>query len=305
MQGEISMPPPGVAAQLAPGIVRLLAPNPSQMTHWGTNTYLVGTDPLVIIDPGPALDAHFDALMQAADGRRVSYIAVTHAHTDHSALAPRLSRASGAPIAAFGTVRAGRSAAMAALAAAGLTDGGEGIDATFVPDLLVKDGDTLGTGDAALTVLHTPGHIGGHLCFANRAGDAWFTGDHIMGWASSLISPPDGDMTDFMASCARLRAAATSGAGAFPGHGAPVPDLKERIDTIVAHRLSRETRILAALAQAPGTAADLAARIYDDIPTALRAAAARNVLAHAIDLTQKSRIHCCGPISSEAIFHAL
>lgn len=293
-------PPPGVPVTLAPGLSRIIAPNPSPMTHWGTNTYLIGHKTLMIVDPGPASSAHQAALATAIAGRPVSHIVVTHAHLDHSAGAPALAQMTGAPVVAFGAATAGRSAVMAALAASGLIGGGEGIDSDFVPDITVRDGDRIDNGEEQLRVLHTPGHLGGHLCLGRGA--HWFTGDHLMGWAPSLVSPPDGDLTDFMASCGRLRRLAVPGGQGFAGHGASIGDVGARVAEVMAHRQTREAQILAALATAPGTAQALAARIYVDVAPSLLPAASRNVLAHLIDLMGRNHVMADGPITARTQF---
>ena len=292
-------PVPGTAETLSPGLRRVLAPNPSPMTFRGTNSYLLGTRGLAVIDPGPDSAAHLQALLEAVGpDQHVSHILVTHAHLDHAPLARPLAKATGAPVLAFGAARAGRSAVMQRLAASGMAGGGEGIDAGFAPDRAVRDGDRI-TGDGwTLEVLHTPGHIGNHISLA--WGDALFCGDHVMGWASSLVSPPDGDLTDFMSSCARLRA--RDWLVFHPGHGAPIADPAARLDWLVAHRRGREAAILDALATGPTDAASLAARIYTDTPAVLLPAATRNVLAHLIDLLGKNRVTCHGPIAQDAIF---
>mgnify|MGYP006277732959 FL=1 len=297
-----SAPRAGAATELAPGLRRVLAPNPSPMTHWGTNTYLLGEEEVAVIDPGPDDAAHLAAILDALPrGARVSHILVTHAHRDHSPAARPLSEATGAPVLAFGDACAGRSAAMEELAASGLPGGGEGVDRDFAPDFRLSDGAEVAGAGWRLTALHTPGHMGNHLCLA--WGDVLFTGDHVMGWASSLVSPPDGDLGDFMASCARLRRA---GWRVFhPGHGAPVTDPAARLDWLIAHRRAREAQIRAALSEAPGSAADLAARIYSDTPAALLSAAARNVLAHLIDLRARGLAAPDGALSEHAVFRAM
>ncbi|WP_417525756.1 MBL fold metallo-hydrolase [Marinovum sp.] len=287
MAAEENPPVPGHAEMLAPGLRRLLAPNPSPMTFWGTNTYLLGEREVAVIDPGPDDPAHLEAILRALPaGSTLSHIIVTHAHLDHSPLARPLSEATGAKVYAFGPASAGRSAVMTALAETGLTGGGEGIDRDFMPDEVLRDGDSLSTREWQLTALHTPGHMGNHICLA--WGDALFSGDHVMGWASSLVSPPDGDLTDFMASCARL--AARPWSRFYPGHGAPVEDPSARLDWLITHRRAREAEILAALARGPSTAQALARQIYHDVPPALLPAAARNVFAHLVDLTGKNRV---------------
>lgn len=292
-------PPVGAAITLAPGLRRIVAPNPSPMTYRGTNTYVLGTGALAVIDPGPRLPAHLDAILAAVGtGQHVSHIIVTHSHIDHSPLAADLAANTGAPIVAFGDALAGRSAVMGELAANGLAGGGEGIDVDFQPDQRVRHGDVIDGDGWALEVIHTPGHLGNHIALG--WGDACFTADHVMGWASSLVSPPDGDLTDFMASCHRLRA--RDWRVFHPGHGAPIDDPAGRLDWLMGHRLGRETAILEALASGPATAATLAAQIYTETPTALLPAAERNVFAHLVDLTGKSQVKPQDALAANAVF---
>lgn len=275
--------PPGVVQHLEPGLRMVLAPNPSPMTHWGTNTYLLGAGEVAVIDPGPADDRHLAALLAALEpGERITQILVTHAHLDHSPLARPLASATGAEILAFGGATSGRSPRMVALAGLG---GGEGLDHTFQPDRLLRDGDQILGADWALTTLHTPGHLGGHLCFA--WGETLFCGDHVMGWAPSLVSPPDGDMTDYMASLDRI--AQGGWRRGYSAHGAPLPDLPARIAEITAHRRSREAAILAALTDSPDLTT-LQHRVYAELAPALQPAARRNLLAHLVDLAHRKKI---------------
>lgn len=284
---------------MAPGVRRVLAPNPGPMTYHGTNSYLVGAGEVAVIDPGPADDAHLGALMAAlAPGERVVAILVTHPHLDHSAGAPALATATGAPVMGFGPAGSGLSVTMARLAAAGLT-GAEGVDAGFRPDRLLAEGDAVAVGEGRLVALHTPGHMGAHLAFA--FGATLFTGDLAMGWASSLVSPPEGDMAAYMGSLARLAAGRWD--RLLPGHGPEVTAPAARLAELIAHRRQREAEVLAALAQAPGTAADLAQRIYRDTPPALLPAAARNVLAHLIDLGERGLAVPADDPGPAAIFH--
>lgn len=292
-------PPVGIAETLEAGLRRIVAPNPSPMTYRGTNTYLLGKTDLAVIDPGPEDQNHLAAILAAVQpGQRISHIIVTHAHLDHSPLARPLAQASGAPVLAFGTATAGRSEVMAALAAGGLIGGGEGIDAAFAPDVTLAHGDLIEGDGWTLEALHTPGHIGNHLCLA--WGDACFTADHVMGWASSLVSPPDGDLIDFMASCALLQS--RQWRIFHPGHGAPVDAPNARLDWLVAHRRTREAAILERLLEQPATAASLAAHIYADTPASLLGAATRNVLAHLVDLTGKGVIAPLGGLHATANF---
>lgn len=285
---------------MPPAIRTIRAPNPSPLTGSGTNTYIVGRGAVAVIDPGPDLDAHLAAILAALDAdERVSQILVTHPHLDHSALAPRLAQATGAPVAAFGTATSGRSARMAALAEAGLPDAGEGLDRAFRPDILLADGDSIAAGTWNLRAIHTPGHLGAHLAFA--MGDVLFSGDHVMGWSTSLVAPPDGDMTDYMASLAKLQRHPWS--RILAGHGDPIDDPAARLSDLVAHRQGREAQITAALARAPASASDLTRLLYGGISERLIKAAKANVLAHLIDLHGKGRATCAAPLTTQSIFH--
>lgn len=295
-------PKPGIPVALQPGLRLLLAPNPSPMTYLGTNTYLLGTSDLAVIDPGPLSDSHMQAILDALQpGQKISHIMVTHSHLDHSPLAAPLSERTGAPIYAFGGPQAGRSAIMSQLAEQGLAGGGEGIDTEFRPDIELADGDRIEGDGWGLEVIHTPGHLGNHIALA--WGDVCFTADHVMGWASSLVSPPDGDLTDFMKACHRLRARDWSVFHA--GHGAPIADPSGRLDWLIRHRLERETQILDSLAERPGTARELAQRIYVETPPALLPAAERNVFAHLVDLTGKDRVAPRGALSVQTSFQRI
>lgn len=289
----------GQAGEIAPRVRRVVAPNPSPMTHKGTNSYIVGRGAVAVIDPGPADPAHLAALMAAlGPGERVSHIFVTHAHRDHSALAPALAAATGAPVLAFGDAEAGRSTLMADLARREGPTGGEGADPGFQPDLTLADGQTVTGADWSLRALHTPGHFGNHLCLA--LGDLVFSGDHVMGWSTSVVAPPDGDMGAYMASLARLDAEAP--ARLLPGHGEPIDAPAARIAELAAHRRAREAAILAALSDGPATAEALARRIYLDTPEALMAAASRNVFAHLIDFLQRNLALPDGPVAFRVPF---
>jgi len=288
--------------QLAPGLLRIVAPNPSPMTYRGTNTYVLGDTDVAVIDPGPISAPHLDAILATCTGhRRITHIIVTHSHLDHSPLARPLAQATGAPVLAFGDATAGRSTVMAQLATSGLKDGGEGIDTDFAPDQTLADGQEIAASDWRLRVIHTPGHLGNHICLGWN--EACFTADHVMGWASSLVSPPDGDLTDFMASCARL--AAHPWRVFYPGHGAPIDSPQDRLNWLIGHRRAREAAILTALASGPQTAAGIAQTVYADTPPALLPAATRNVLAHLIDLMGKSRVTPRGALHAQTIFERL
>lgn len=280
-----------------PGLRLVRAPNPSPMTHLGTNTWILGRGRVTVIDPGPDDAGHLAAILGRLDrGEVVARIVVTHAHLDHSALAPRLAAHSGAPVLAFGRAEDGRSARMARLAAAGLAGGGEGLDLSFTPDARLAEGDRLEADDHALTVLHTPGHLPGHI--ALDWDGRLFCGDHVMGWSTSIVSPPDGDMGAYMASLRRL--ADQPWRRLLPGHGDPIDDPADRIAALIAHRQSREAAILDALARGARSAAQIAQAIYRDTAPGLLRAAERNVLAHLIDLADRGAIRALDPPGTAA-----
>jgi hydroxyacylglutathione hydrolase len=282
----------------APPIQCLSAPNPSPLTGTGTNTWLIGATDIAVIDPGPDLSSHLEAILRALrPGQRISDILVTHAHLDHSGLAPRLADATGAPIHAFGTASDGRSPLMARLAP-NLPDHGEGLDLTFAPDHRLSDGASLAGPDWSLTALHTPGHLGGHLCLA--MGETLFSGDQVMGWSTTIVSPPDGDMGAYMASLTRL--AERPWLRFLPGHGDPVENPEQRLQELINHRRGREAQILAALANGPNRIAPLTAHIYRETPAHLLPAAERNVLAHLIDLASRNLVSARPALHPDAEF---
>lgn len=276
---------------------RVLAPNPSAMTGPGTNSWIVGHGAVAVIDPGPDDPRHLAAILDRLEsGERVAQIVVTHAHRDHSGLAGALRAATGAPVWAFGTARDGIQTAMAALAPE--AGGGEGVDARFAPDRRLRDGDVLEGDGWALEAIHTPGHLGNHLCLA--LGALCFTGDHVMGWSSSIVSPPEGDMTAYMDSLARLQGRAWH--AFLPGHGAVVADPAGRLAELVAHRRAREAEILAVLAQGPADVATITRTVYTATPPALLGAAERNVLAHLLDLLERNRVAADLPLRAATRF---
>jgi glyoxylase-like metal-dependent hydrolase (beta-lactamase superfamily II) len=270
------------------------------MTYTGTNSYLVGEGEVVLIDPGPNDPAHRNALLSAlSPGERIAMILVTHSHLDHSPLAAPMAEATGAEVLAAGPSSFGRSPLMRRLAEEGALGGGEGVDPSFSPTRPIAEGERLCGPWGEIEVLATPGHMANHLSFAWSG--ALFSGDLVMGWSTSLVSPPDGDMTAFMASLARLEA--RSDRIYYPGHGAPVTEPQARCTELITHRRGREAQIRDALHRlGPSTARQLAEAIYTEIAPALIPAAARNVMAHLIDLHSKSEITCAGPLTAESRF---
>lgn len=287
-----------VGQDVAEGVERIVASNPGPLTGDGTNSYIVGTDRVALIDPGPDLPAHRDALLAALAGRKVAAILVTHAHLDHSGLAPEMAARTGAPVLAAGRATEGRSPSMEVLAASGLAGGGEGLDLAFVPDRRIGDGEVIAGSGWQIETIATPGHLATHMAFA--LGPVVFTGDHVMGWSTTIVSPPDGDMGAYMASLDRLSRQAAR--VYLPGHGAPITDPAARVAELVRHRRGREAAILARLGDQPQDAASLARAIYTDIAPSLLPAATRNVLAHLIDLHHRRLAAIEGNLATTARF---
>jgi glyoxylase-like metal-dependent hydrolase (beta-lactamase superfamily II) len=274
----------------------ILAPNPGPMTYRGTNTYIIGDNELAIIDPGPLIDEHFDNILKVIDERPVKFIFLTHSHIDHSPLAKQLSNKLGTQIFAFGPSDSGLSKVMLLLIAEGYKSLAEGIDNDFIPDHFIKDGDKFILGNKNIKVIYTPGHMGNHVCF--QYDEILFSGDHVMDWATSMVSPPYGDLTQFMASCRMLQ---TKQFDLFlPGHGEPVRNPSERLNFIISHRLDREEQIISTIKNTPMTAIEITKIIYTEIDQRLIPAATRNVFAHLIDLKERGIVEFNGAISEKS-----
>ena len=272
------------SVQLSPRISRVLAHNPGPFTFKGTGVYIVGDKDVAVIDPGPDMQEHLDALKRALAGKHVTHILITHTHCDHSPAARPLQQWTGAPTYAFGPHGAGKA-----------EDGvkvEEGGDMAFTPDIRVKDGDLIVGNGFTFEGVYTPGHTSNHMCFALREEKALFTGDHIMGWSTTVVTPPDGDMAEYMASVRRL--IARDDRILYPTHGAPIIDPKPFLEAYLDHRLDRERQILACIDDGVTTIPEMVARIYVDVDTRLHPAASRSVLAHLIQLTNEGRIRKSG-----------
>ena len=297
----------GVAEWVTPGVRRVTCRNPSAMTFTGTRSYLVGQGEVALIDPGPSSREHLGAIAAALEpGERIAHILVTHSHVDHSPGARAVAEATGAPVHAFGPHGSGLSETMRRLKADGVAlGGGEGGDSSFQPDHEMREGETIGVeGGWALTALHTPGHLSNHVCLVLEGTGVLFTGDTVMGWATTLVSPPEGDMAAFVASLRRL-----AGRGEdrlyLPGHGHPVTDPAAMLAFQIAHREERMTQIMAALEAGPADAGALARAIYTDVDPVLLPAARRNVLATLIGLLDEGRVAARGQLSAEAAFELI
>ncbi|MGB1212022.1 MAG: MBL fold metallo-hydrolase [Pikeienuella sp.] len=291
----------GKAVRIAPQLRRITANNPSPMTFTGTQTYLVGDKNVVVIDPGPADPAHTQTILDALlPGERIVGILVTHTHVDHSPGTAALIKATGAPSFAFGEHGTGMSENMAALSASGATmGGGEGADRTFKPTMAVKDGDNIKFPGLSFGVIHTPGHLSNHICFDAGEGVV-FTGDLVMGWATTMVSPPDGDMAAFLASLNRMKA--REDRVYYPGHGEPVRNIQENLEYQLSHRKLRDAQIRQVLKDGPATPAEITAKVYANIDKSLHAAAARNVFAHLLGMLSDEKATVEGPISPESRF---
>ena len=282
----------GKADRVSPMIRRVVAGNPSAFTFHGTGTYIVGHGAVAVIDPGPLLDSHVDALVRALGRERVTHIVITHTHRDHSPAARPLKQATGAPTYGFGSHGSDRA------------DGGgeveEGADRDFVPDIRVRDGDRIEGDGWTLEAVHTPGHTSNHLCYALLEENALFPGDHVMGWSTTVVSPPDGDMRAYMRSLERLRA---RGEEVFwPTHGPPIPEPRDFVTALLAHRHEREDQILACLAHDASTIPEMVEIMYADVGRHLHAAAARSVLSHLIHMVETSRVRCDGPPGPDTVY---
>jgi glyoxylase-like metal-dependent hydrolase (beta-lactamase superfamily II) len=280
MPSPATIPPTyGAAEQLEPLVRRVLARNPSPFTFTGTETYLVGAGTEVaVIDPGPDEEDHIAALVTAIGDTRVVAICCTHTHRDHSPAAAPLAALTGAPVIGCAPLT--------------LADDGPRSDAAFDtsyhPAHVMMDGDRI-TGDGfTLGAVATPGHTSNHLCYALEESGALFTGDHVMGWSTTVVSPPDGDMTAYMASLEKLYARRDR--VYYPAHGPAVEKPRQWVRSMIGHRRQRENQILRLLGAGPSTVAAMVPQMYAGINPALHGAAGRSVLAHLIDLQRRDRV---------------
>ncbi|MGH6986385.1 MAG: MBL fold metallo-hydrolase [Caulobacteraceae bacterium] len=282
----------GRCDEVSPLIRRVIAANSGPFTYKGTGTYIVGRGEVAVIDPGPAMSEHLEALKRALEGERISAILVTHHHLDHSPLARPLSEWSGAKV--FGRAAPERANVEA--------DGPrleEGRD-EFVPDVTIEEGETFEGPGWRLEALRTPGHTSNHVCFALTQENALFSGDHVMGWSTTVVTPPDGDMDAYMASLEKV--AERGFTTLWPTHGPPVREAAPFLAAYAEHRRERERQILAALASGRSTIEAMVPRLYASVDKRLWPAAARSVLAHLISLTRAGRVACEGAPSLASVY---
>lgn len=281
----------GQLERVAPGIRRIVARNPSPFTFRGTGTYVVGDGEVAVIDPGPDLDEHVAALLAGLSGERVTHILITHTHSDHSPAAAALKAATGAPTFGFGPHAGGKRGDPAVE---------EGGDWDFAPDVIVHDGDAIAGSGWRFEAVHTPGHTSNHLCFALPDQDILFSGDHVMGWSTSVIAPPDGDMSAYMASLNKLLD--RSDAVYWPTHGPAITEPHAHVRAFVAHRREREAGILECLAAGSERIDAIVDKLYVGLQPGLRRAAGRSVHAHLLDLVGRGIVESDGSPTIDAIY---
>ena len=280
----------GRCDQVSPLIRRVVAENPGPFTFTGTGTYIVGHDEVAVIDPGPPDHRHLEALLEAVAGERVSHVLVTHTHTDHSPLARPFAEATGAPI------LAARPPALPSLE----TVAEEGDDASFRPDVVLTGGEVVSGPGWTLEAMATPGHASNHMAFALREENALFPGDHVMGWSTTVVTPPDGDMDAYLASLDAV--AAQDFATLWPTHGPPVTEVAPFLAAYRAHRLAREAQILARLEAGDRTIGEMVPVLYAAVDRRLWPAASLSVLAHLIRLVRLGRVTSDGPVEMGSSF---
>ena len=282
----------GEVAHVSPGIRRVVANNPSPFTFHGTGTYIVGQGRVAVVDPGPADAAHIEAILRATAGETISHMLVTHTHMDHSPGCHLLAAYTDAPTYGYGRHGAGKIAAGVQVE--------EGGDMDFEPAVIVRDGDLIEADGWSVECVYTPGHTSNHVCYAFNEQSALFSGDHVMGWSTSVISPPDGDMKSYMASLDLLLD--REDAIYWPTHGPAITAPKHHVRAFIEHRREREGQILEALAAGRGRIADMVPSMYAGVPSYLHGAAARSVFATMALLVDRGDVVCGGVLDVDAEF---
>src|SRR5215472_9233263 len=270
----------GTIERVAPGVRRIVANNPGPFTFRGTGTYVVGEGEVAVIDPGPDLAEHVEALLAGLKGERITHLLITHTHRDHSPAAAAVKAATGAPTYGFGPHGGTR----------GIPGIEEGGDWDFAPDIVVKDGNQIIGSGWRFEAVHTPGHTSNHLCFALSDQGILFSGDHVMGWSTSVIAPPDGNMAAYMGSLDKLLV--RNDTVYWPTHGPAITEPKEHVRAFIAHRREREAGVIACLEAGIGQIDAMVERLYIGLNPELNRAAGRSLLAHLIDLIGRGAVFC-------------
>ncbi|MEP4051413.1 MAG: MBL fold metallo-hydrolase [Litorimonas sp.] len=281
----------GVVAQLSPLVQRVIADNPGPFTYTGTGVFIIGTDSVCVIDPGPTTSAHMAAIDLALEGRTVSHVLVTHHHVDHSPLAKPLAEKHGCKVYGFGLQPKPPQGGEVRLEA--------GDDLTFKPDIEIRNGHVIEGDGWTLEAIHTPGHTSNHLCYALHEENTLFSGDHIMGWSTSVVSPPDGHMGDYLKS---LNTVLDRDFDIIrPTHGPAIKEVREFVQAYIDHRLVRENQILGALETGLEQISDIVALLYKDVDKRLHPAAAHSVLSHMIHLRETGRVGFIGADGKDSL----
>lgn len=283
----------GACTSLSPLIDRVVANNPGPFTFTGTGVYIVGHDNVAVIDPGPQTDSHIQALRKALDGRKVTHVLVTHHHIDHSPLAAPLAAEHGCKVYGYGQQMR-------------TPEGGEirleaGDDLSFKPDVEIRDGYVVEGDGWTIEAIHTPGHTSNHMCYALREENTLFSGDHIMGWSTSVVSPPDGHMGDYLESLERVKARHFD--KIWPTHGPAIDDVDAFVQAYIDHRHTREAQIMSCLQDGKSEIMDMVSCMYADIDKRLHPAAAHSVLAHLIYMCETGRVRCDGTTGLKGEYH--
>lgn len=285
----------GEVAEVAPGVRRVVARNPSPFTLYGTGTYILGRGRVAVVDPGPADEAHIHAILRATSGEAITHMLVTHTHMDHSPGCRLLAAHTDAKTYGYGGHGAGKIAAGVVVE--------EGGDMDFEPDVRVRDGDTIDGDGWSVECVHTPGHTSNHICYAvaqNGLGHALFSGDHVMGWSTSVISPPDGDMANYMDSLDLLLS--RDDVVYWPTHGPAITDPKPHVRAFIEHRREREREIIHCLATGTKRIAEMVPTMYAKVPSYLHAAAGRSVFATMALLVDRGDVACDGELDVDGTY---
>ncbi|MCY3883318.1 MAG: MBL fold metallo-hydrolase [Gammaproteobacteria bacterium] len=285
----------GVADQVSGGIRRVVARNPSPFTYFGTGTYIVGREQVAIIDPGPLDEKHIDALLNSVRDETITHIVVTHTHMDHSPGCRLLREICDAPTYGFGPHGSGHQDDDVVVE--------EGGDMEFVPDIYVTDNELIQGDDWTLRCVHTPGHTSNHMCYVFEEEKALFSGDHVMGWSTSVVSPPDGDMESYMKSLNRLLDENLD--TYWPTHGPPITDPVPHVEAFIHHRQERERQILEQLSNGKHRISEMVPVMYANVDRRLHPAAAKSVFAAICYMFKRGKITVDGELAEDALFQVL